>query len=884
MAKNYKYKYSNPFNLDGMDKSKDSIHSLPFWIGLVILLSLSLLFGIVFLIDGWLPTALTINDEAKYPDSFITDRAVQDLKYLTDLGPKITGSYENEQIVVDFLSVHIQTIIAEAHSSQFIEYDIQEATGSYYLDDATGFVNIYDKVQNIVVKVHGQNNESSHSILLNSHFDSVPISPGASDDGINVVSMLEILRKLAKSNKRLEQNVIFLFNGAEETPLQAAHGFIAHHKWANESKYIINLEACGSGGKIVLFQTGPDAPWLVKYYSKVPHPSGNVVGEEIFQSGLIPSDTDFRLFRDFGNMVGADFAFVKDGYRYHTAYDSFDNIPSGSYQHVGDNILAYVKSLANAPEVTEKERSLGKMVYFDIFGLSMITYSARTALILNLVTAAISLGVFILALLVFRVKIDGETFRYIGITTAAILASWIIAAIFVLILAVALDLLGKTMSWYANPWIIFGLYVVPTFALSGCLLYFTSHKFINFQSFSLNVRGQIQIHLVRLIWTIILVIGTLCGVRSVYIIMIPVLFNSIFFLLLHVFRLQHAIGIWLIVHAASLFVPIVYLLQQVVLLYSFFIPITGRMGAQVNPELLIGFSVLFFVIVGASHLTVLTNLLRKAKFYYIILASVFLLCLGLLFTPFAFPYSGNESSPKPQRHWIMHTQRQFYLDSGELSRTESGFFLLNMDRNSPDILKSTVRELENAKSLDDDCDQYPLCALPLIHAKIAKKIHFSEWIPASDPEFPSNETLTFKVTSQEQISYTKVKFNIEVSGPDKLIFYFTPRSNINVLSTSLSKEMKPSKITFQHRPVYIFLYQRGKNDGIPVSFDVIVNKPPAHQGAVLDIAVSARYVHQNRIQKTAAFLGFLVEFPQWTHITPWVAAYQSHVLSSGSRV
>lgn len=37
---------------------------------------------------------------------------------------------------------------------------------------------------------------------------------------------------LSQQEKRTRHNILFLFNGAEETPLQAAHGFITQHPWA----------------------------------------------------------------------------------------------------------------------------------------------------------------------------------------------------------------------------------------------------------------------------------------------------------------------------------------------------------------------------------------------------------------------------------------------------------------------------------------------------------------------------------------------------------------------------------------------------------------------------------------------------------------------------
>ena len=54
-----------------------------------------------------------------------------------------------------------------------------------------------------------------------------------------------------------------------------------------------------------ILNLGPNHPWLVNLYSNhVPHPSAAVVGQELFASGIIPSDTDYRIYRDFGGLPG----------------------------------------------------------------------------------------------------------------------------------------------------------------------------------------------------------------------------------------------------------------------------------------------------------------------------------------------------------------------------------------------------------------------------------------------------------------------------------------------------------------------------------------------------------------------------------------------------
>ncbi|KAJ4449772.1 hypothetical protein ANN_01176 [Periplaneta americana] len=218
------------------------------------------------------------------------------------------------------------------------------------------------------------------------------LETSGSDDGASCAIMLEILEIITQMDKPLKHNLILLFNGAEENLMQASHGFITQHKWAKEVRAFINLEACGAGGREILFQAGPNHPWIMQIYSEsVPYPYASSLAQEIFQSGVIPGDTDFRIFRDFGHVSGLDFAWSKNGYVYHTKFDNVKQVPLGTLQRTGDNILALVLGLVNSEKMANTEKyAAGNLVFFDFLGAFVIRWPEGIGFLINMCAVILS--------------------------------------------------------------------------------------------------------------------------------------------------------------------------------------------------------------------------------------------------------------------------------------------------------------------------------------------------------------------------------------------------------------------------------------------------------------------------------------------------------------
>jgi Zn-dependent M28 family amino/carboxypeptidase len=152
---------------------------------------------------------------------------------------------------------------------------------------------MYGNVTNVIMRINTKNPPSglrtgNDAILLGSHIDSTLPAPGAADDGMGVGVMLDIARVLVDRNDPFEGEIIFLWNGAEETLQDGSHMYSVQHETAKTVRAVINLEAAGTSGGALLFQA--TSREMIEAYSHAPHPRGTVIAADVFASGILLSE------------------------------------------------------------------------------------------------------------------------------------------------------------------------------------------------------------------------------------------------------------------------------------------------------------------------------------------------------------------------------------------------------------------------------------------------------------------------------------------------------------------------------------------------------------------------------------------------------------------
>jgi hypothetical protein len=296
------------------------------------------------------------------------------------------------------------------------------------------------RVSNIIAVRPGRRSEA---IALLSHYDSVPAGPGAADDALGVGVSLEAARVLAARADR-NWTLMILVTDGEEAGMMGAAALVTDREITSRLQAYVNLEAIGSAGPPMLFETGPGNAWIVGPWARhAPSPRGSSFGIEIYRR--LPNDTDFSILKHQG-IPGLNFAAIGDSYAYHTTRDTPDRLSPLTVRRTGEQVVAIMTAL-DAIDVAQ--RSTTNPTFFDIAGASALSYGAVAGWALAIVAPVVGI--------VAWVRVVGAAIKLDGVLRWLLTSLWTLAGS----AAVAASMVGATWAlraarevyhpWYARP-------------------------------------------------------------------------------------------------------------------------------------------------------------------------------------------------------------------------------------------------------------------------------------------------------------------------------------------------------------------------------------------------------------------------------------------------
>ncbi|MBM7491070.1 hypothetical protein JOD64_002292 [Micromonospora luteifusca] len=302
---------------------------------------------------------------------FSAARAYEDVQVIAARS-HVAGSPANDQV-----RAHVEQQLRGLGLETEVQDTVAPEAGQ--LSGAAGGATLA-RVRNVVARLPGT--DSTGRVFLVAHYDSVQTGPGGNDDAAGTSAILEVARALS-TGPRPRNDIVFVLTDAEEACLCGAAAFAASHPLAADGGVVLNLEARGSTGPVIMFETSRNNANLVDVFGRsAPHPVGTSFAVEIYRA--LPNDTDFTAFLD-QKFVGLNSAYIDGGAIYHTPLDTPAAMDRGSLQQHGDNALGLAREFGRT-DLTDL-RSGHDATYFPVPG-GLVRYPGWLTLPLALLAVA----------------------------------------------------------------------------------------------------------------------------------------------------------------------------------------------------------------------------------------------------------------------------------------------------------------------------------------------------------------------------------------------------------------------------------------------------------------------------------------------------------------
>jgi len=408
------------------------------------------------------------------PTGFSADHAKQLIDTFADEPHSVlhteAHARSRDEIVTMFKDLGYQP---EIHSDPM---PLSEATNtSQYSEaglDALALLN----TENIVVRVPGKTDDT---MMLTAHYDSAVdfektadgrwdpkpgVSSGAADDGYGVATIIETLRAIKADGRTPERSLLIVITDAEELNLLGAMNEMLHHRADYDNvDLIVNIEARGTSGPAVMFETSDTNASATEFFLKnAPRPFATSLMPAVYR--MMPNGTDLSIYLKEG-FTGLNFASIGNSENYHTASDSPAYSDLTSLQHYGDQVLGLARAWSfdqDTPKLTDDQ----DRVFFPVFSGFTVHYPA---------TVGVILGVVAIALTAAATVLQARKVRWSRVAGTAWGLTWriVVSAGAAFLVQFGANSLGLLTSLENNTWIYRTvLYLVPTLLAAALITRF----------------------------------------------------------------------------------------------------------------------------------------------------------------------------------------------------------------------------------------------------------------------------------------------------------------------------------------------------------------------------------------------------------------------------
>jgi Peptidase family M28 len=286
-------------------------------------------------------------------------------------------------------------------------------------------------MENVVARLHGS--DPTGAIVILTHYDTIPSTPGAGDNGAAVAALLEIMRALA-AGPVPRNDVIALFDDKEEIgPFSGTEAFVREHPWMSDVRVAVSIDAA-TAGFISVNEVGPENNgWLVHVLARA-YTGGAWMS---MSGGGVYNSTPFRE-------AGIPVLVLESNYpfrQYHTAEDLPGIISASTVQQMGEQTLSIARDLGSldlANPWGEQE------TFFSVPVAGFIHYPQAWTLPL-----AIASGLLLLLALGLALWRKFASWRGLGLAFGTILLTAVLSVIGV---GAIQPLLPGILGWNTSLW------------------------------------------------------------------------------------------------------------------------------------------------------------------------------------------------------------------------------------------------------------------------------------------------------------------------------------------------------------------------------------------------------------------------------------------------